>query len=78
MKRTPAQRLLDQLEAENCEWLLHQFEFCCAAHKAESRHPVWLGGAHPQATVGDAMMEQKLVYLHNNPVKRGLVASPEH
>jgi putative transposase len=24
------------------------------------------------------MMLQKLEYLHNNPVKRGLVASPEH
>ena len=24
------------------------------------------------------MMLQKLEYLHNNPVKRGLVAAPEH
>ena len=28
--------------------------------------------------MSDAMMLQKLEYLHNNPVKRGLVASPEH
>jgi hypothetical protein len=28
--------------------------------------------------MSDRMMEQKLEYLHNNPVKRGLVASPEH
>ena len=28
--------------------------------------------------VSDEMMLQKLEYLHNNPVKRGLVASPEH
>ena len=28
--------------------------------------------------MSDAIMEQKLEYLHNNPVKRGLVASPEH
>ena len=52
LKRTTAQRLLDPLEAENCEWLLHQFEFCRAAHKAESRHPVWLGGAHPAGNRG--------------------------
>jgi putative transposase len=26
----------------------------------------------------DEMMQQKLDYIHNNPVKRGLVASPEH
>ena len=35
-------------------------------------------GLHPQAITSDEMMEQKLTYLHNNPVKRGLVASPEH
>jgi putative transposase len=28
--------------------------------------------------MSDTMMLQKLEYLHNNPVKRGLVASPEH
>jgi hypothetical protein len=28
--------------------------------------------------MGDPMMLQKLGYVHNNPVKRGLVASPEH
>jgi len=78
LKRFTAQRLLDQLEAENCEWLLHQFEFCRAAHKSESRHQIWQEGAHPQAIASDAMMLQKLEYLHNNPVKRGLVASPEH
>jgi len=28
--------------------------------------------------LSDEMIEQKLEYVHNNPVKRGLVASPEH
>jgi hypothetical protein len=33
---------------------------------------------HPQSISSDEMMRQKLEYLHNNPVKRGFVASPEH
>ena len=44
----------------------------------ESAYQVWQEGVHPQAIVGDEMMLQKLEYLHNNPVKRGLVAAPEH
>ncbi len=33
---------------------------------------------HPQSIATDEMMLQKLEYLHHNPVKRGLVAAPEH
>ena len=78
LKRHVAKELIKQLEAERCEWLLHQLSYQRAAHKTESAHQVWQEGSHPQAIAGDAMMLQKLEYLHNNPVKRGLVASPEH
>ena len=78
LKRHTAQRILEQLESEGCEWLLEQFRYRRAAHKTESAHQVWQEGTHPQAIVGDEMMLQKLEYLHNNPVKRGLVAAPEH
>jgi len=77
-KRHTARRILEVLEAENCEWLLNQFRYFRAAHKTESEHQVWQEGSHPQAIMSDEMMFQKLEYLHNNPVKRGLVASPEH
>ena len=78
LKRHTAQRLLDQLESERCEWLLHQLKFRRAAHKSESKHQIWQEGVHPQAIPSDEIMLQKLEYLHNNPVKRGLVAAPEH
>ena len=78
LKRYSAQRLLEQLETEGCEWLLEQFHYRRLAHKKESVHQVWQEGTHPQAIVSDEMMLQKLDYLHNNPVQRGLVAAPEH
>ena len=77
-KRHTARRILDQLEAERCEWLLEQFAYRRAAHKTESTHQVWQEGFHPQAILDDEMMLQKLEYLHHNPVKRGLVSAPEH
>ena len=78
LKRHTARRILEQLQSEECQWLLRQFENRRAEHKTESAYQVWQEGVHPQAIVGDEMMLQKLEYLHNNPVKRGLVAAPEH
>ena len=77
-KRHTARRTLELLESEKCDWLLNQFRYFRAAHKTESDHQFWQEGTHPQAIESDEMMQQKLEYLHNNPVKRGLVASPEH
>jgi len=57
---------------------LHQLRYHRAQHKTESEYQVWLEGFHPQSIATDEIMLQKLEYLHNNPVKRGLVASPEH
>ncbi len=59
-------------------WLLHLLRQWRAGHKTESEFQVWQEGFHPQALMNDAVMEQKLEYIHNNPVKRGLVAAPEH
>lgn len=78
LKQHTAKRLMELLESEGQEWLLHQFSFSKAVHKTKSSHQIWQEGVHPQALLSDEMMLQKLEYIHNNPVKRGLVVSPEH
>jgi putative transposase len=78
LKRHTALQIIEQLKTERCDWLLRQLGERRAPHKTQSEHQVWQEGSHPQAIMSDAMMLQKLEYLHNNPVKRGLVASPEH
>jgi putative transposase len=78
LKRHTARQIIEQLEVEQCDWLLRQLRYQRAPHKTESQHQVWQEGSHPQAILSDEMMLQKLEYLHNNPVNRGLVASPEH
>lgn len=77
-KRHTARRLIEQLEAERCEWLLRRFAEERATHKTESTYQVWQEGFHPQAITSDEMMQQKREYVHLNPVKRGLVRAPEH
>ena len=78
LKKFIAREVLAQLKTEGREWLLNQLAYYRAAHKSLSQHQVWQEGVHPQSIASDAMMLQKLEYLHNNPVKRGLVAAPEH
>jgi putative transposase len=77
LKSFTAHQIIDQLAREGREWLLNQLRYYRAAYKP-NEYQVWQEGSHPQALVTDTMMEQQLVYLHNNPVKRGMVASPEH
>ncbi len=77
LKSFTAMQIIEQLQAARREWLLNQLRYYRAAHKP-NEYQVWQEGSHPQAILDDAMMRQKLEYLHNNPVKRGLVASPEH
>jgi putative transposase len=69
---------LAQLKIDGREWLLNQLEYYRAAHKRESSHQLWQEGVHPQWLPTDEMMLQKIEYLHNNPVKRGMVVAPEH
>ena len=78
LKKFTARELLAQLQTERRDWLLQQLQYFRARHKTASTHQVWQEGVHPQSIGSDAVMLQKLEYVHNNPVKRGLVVSPEH
>src|SRR2546421_5094400 len=69
LKRHIARRIVEQLQAERCEWLLEQLRCRRAPHKTESNHQVWQEGSHPQGIRGDEGMLPKLEYLHNNQVK---------
>jgi REP element-mobilizing transposase RayT len=77
LKSFTACEIVNQLAEERRDWLLNQFRYYRAAHKS-THHQIWQEGSHPQVISDDAMMRQKLEYLHNNPVKRGWVSAPEH
>jgi REP element-mobilizing transposase RayT len=77
IKSSTAKLLIEQVASEGREWLLNQLRHFRAAHKP-NEYQVWQEGSHPQSILSDEMMLQKLEYLHNNPVKRGLVSAPEH
>ena len=78
LKRFTGRTLVEQIRSERRDWLLERLAVSRAEYKTASEHQVWQEGVHPQALESDEVWEQKLDYIHNNPVKRGWVAGPEH
>ena len=58
-------------------WLLKKFEFAQKQSQRGKYYKVWQDGFHPVLLSDNIMIEQRLDYLHNNPVKAGLVYKPE-
>ncbi len=58
--------------------ILEQLAFYKKAHKSDRVYQFWQESSHPEWIQNDAMMRQKIDYIHYNPVKRGYVDLPEH
>jgi len=46
--------------------------------KERGQHRIWQAGYHPVAITSRTFFDEKLEYIHNNPVKKGFVEKPEH
>jgi putative transposase len=77
-KSFTARRIIDHLRACGDRLILDQLSWCKDKHKEDREFQLWQEGSHPQQIQGEQTMLQKLEYIHNNPVKRGYVAQPEH
>ena len=60
------------------EWLLYMFHFFANRTNANDNYKVWTGNNHPEEIHSDAMMKVKLNYIHENPVRAGIVEEPAH
>ena len=77
-KAHTAKGLVHVAETAGRKWLLNQFEYFKKRYKDTSQYQVWQEGVHPQLIMGEDMLRQKIVYVHDNPVRRGYVDAPEH
>jgi REP element-mobilizing transposase RayT len=75
-KSFTARMILQQLQVDGKDWALNQFAFFKKKFKKESHFQVWQEGSHPQQIVDELMYQQKIDYIHENPVRRGLVKHP--
>lgn len=60
------------------KWMLDRFIFAGKFNKKIKEFKFWQDGNEPKEIYSTEFMEQKLDYIHNNPVVAGLVEMPEH
>lgn len=60
------------------EWLLWIFRELAKRSSKHQKYCFWQNEYHPIELSDSLMMQQKLDYIHTNPVEAGLVEEPEH
>jgi len=68
----------ENMQESRREWMLWFFEREGKANPNNEQYQFWQQGNHPIELWSSAVMDQKLDYLHNNPVTAGWVDEPEH
>jgi len=66
------------LKENSVTTILDQLAFYKKRHKGDRVLQFWQEGVHPESIQSSEMMQQKVHYIHFNPVKRGYVDLPEH
>ena len=79
-KKFTASSMIDAIKTEpesRKDWLLHRFQWNATLHQRGSDHQVWTHENHAEAIFSEKFFNQKLNYIHNNPVRAGWVENPE-
>jgi putative transposase len=74
-KRHTSKQIAEMLENDNEKLLLYVFRK--AGEKKKSSIKIWKDEYRPEALYSEKWFHQKLNYLHDNPVRKGFVLSPE-
>ncbi|WP_240543595.1 transposase [Spirosoma foliorum] len=81
MKRHTSTLLFPIIEQDSEEsrrnWMCWIFKRAGQQNPANNVHQLWQQGFHPIELSTNNMLEQKLAYIHNNPVEAGFVDEPE-
>jgi putative transposase len=77
-KSYTARQIIDHLSERNVQTLLDGLACHKVRHKTDRPFQLWQEGSQPKMIETENMLQQKLDYIHNNPVKRGYVDDPTH
>ena len=70
--------IMGNSEESRKSWMLKIFEFEGSRSSFNTKYKFWQNGNHPIELTDNKIMDQKLGYIHNNPVKAGFVIEPEY
>ncbi|MDR2653409.1 MAG: transposase [Prevotellaceae bacterium] len=80
IKSYTAKKILESVQTENesrSEWLLNIFEFSSKRHKRNEKYQLWTHENHSELIYSEKFIEQKINYIHENPVRSGIVTKAE-
>lgn len=60
------------------QWLLHRFEFNAKLNPKVKHYKFWRDGNEAKELLTNAFIDQKLDYIHQNPVRAEIVDEPEY
>ena len=71
-------KLIESSQAESRKkWLLHMFAYAAKYHKQHSNYMFWQYTKHPMELSYLKIFQQKLDYIHQNPLKASYVTESE-
>ena len=79
-KSFTAKQILKAIDTEpesRREWMLNLFEFSAKQHKRNEKYQIWTHENHAEIVYGNQFMDSKINYIHENPVRAGLVENAE-
>jgi REP element-mobilizing transposase RayT len=60
------------------EWMMNMFKYIGSGNSRNKQYQFWKNNYHPVELSRDFIKNQRLNYLHENPVRAGLVWEPWH
>jgi putative transposase len=76
-KRFTSESITDLVHKADNRRLLEFFAEAARFDKRGNQFKIWQGGSHPEAIETGGFFDQKLRYIHENPVRKGFVKNPE-
>jgi putative transposase len=81
LKKFTASQIIKEIETTNesrKEWLLDKFRFAASKNSRNSTFQFWQQNNHAEELISNKFIDQKLRYIHQNPVQEGWVEEPWH
>jgi REP element-mobilizing transposase RayT len=79
-KKFTSRRITKTIEEEpesRRNWLLHLFRHAAKRQNKDGEYQVWAHNNHAEVTISNWFIVSKVNYIHNNPVKAGIVRNPQ-
>jgi REP element-mobilizing transposase RayT len=80
IKKYTSKKIIETIQTINesrNEWLLNRFSFKAKQNSRNKNYQVWTHENHAIYLYSNEFIAEKLEYLHQNPVRAGIVVNPE-